>query len=195
MLLAAQLTAQDVKKVENLETIENQVFVNGSPEAVWNALSSYGNVSSFHSVIDDSMPINGSVDKASLGSEREVQIPDGINNIIFKERIVNFSEGIYYTYEVFESENFPTKRMKVTYGVRLDEKGRTILYSKTAYKLSNILSTKFLKRKLDKANNDSLLAYKYFIETGERNTDLKILRKRYLKEVQDGASDYFAVNQ
>ena len=41
---------------------------------------------------------------------------------------------------------------------------------------------------------DSLLAYKYYIETGERNTDIKILRKRYHKEDDENTTVYAAVN-
>ena len=194
MVIATQLSAQQFIDGQKLEVLEHQVVVQNSHEAVWKALSAFGNVSTFHTTIDDSMTLNGSEEEAKLGAEREVQIPDGITNIINKERIVTFIDGVYYTYEVYESENFPTKKMQVTYGVRLDEKGRTILFSKTFYKLNNVINTKFLKRKLKKFSMDSLLAYKYYIETGERNTDIKILRKRYQKEDHENNPDYIAVN-
>lgn len=194
ILTVAQLSAQQFLDGEKLEVIENQVMVQNSHQAVWKALSAFGNVSKFHTSIDDSMALNGTKEVAKLGAEREVQIPDGINNIINKERIVTFIDGVYYTYEVYESENFPTKKMQVTYGVRLDEKGRTILFSKTFYKLNNAINTKFLKRKLKRIGMDSLLAYKYYIETGEKNTDIKILRKRYQKEDHESNPDYIAVS-
>ena len=188
----AQLTSVEVCQ-KYIEILESKVVVRNSHEAVWDALSSFGNVSKFHTTIDDSMSLNGTTDKAKLGVEREVQIPDGINNIINKERIVTFIDGVYYTYEVYESENFPIKKMLITYGVRIDSKGRTILFSKTFYKLNNGLSTKFLKRKLKRFGMDSLLAYKYYIETGERNTDIKILRKRYHHEDEEHNNVYAAV--
>lgn len=194
ILLVANVSAQQVIDGEKLEVLENKVVVHNSHEAVWEALSSFGNVSNFHTTIDDSVALNGTKEEAQLGVEREVQIPDGINNIINKERIVTFIEGVYYTYEVYESENFPTKKMLVTYGVRIDSKGRTILFSKTFYKLNNGLNTKILKRKLKRFGMDSLLAYKYYIETGERNTDIKILRKRYHKEDDEDTTVYAAVN-
>jgi len=194
ILLVTNVSAQQVIDGEKLEVLENKIVVHNSHEAVWEALSSFGNVSKFHTTIDDSMALNGTKDIAKLGVEREVQIPDGINNIINKERIVTFMDGVYYTYEVYESENFPTKKMLITYGVRIDSKGRTILFSKTFYKLNNGLNTKFLKRKLKRFGMDSLLAYKYYIETGERNTDIKILRKRYHKEDDEHTTVYAAVN-
>ena len=185
ILLVTQISAQQIIDGEKMDVLENQVIVQNSHEAVWEALSNFGNVSDFHSMIDESIVLNGTKEEASLGSEREIQIPDGIINIINKERIVTFIEGVYYTYEVYESENFPTKTMQVTYGVRIDSRGRTVLFSKMFYKLNNRINTRLLKGKMDRANMDSLLAFKYFIETGERNTDIKDLRKRYDQEEQE----------
>lgn len=195
MLLVSSLSAQQVIDGEKMEVLENQVIVQNSHKAVWKALSSFGNVSSFHTTIDESVMLNGTEEEARLGAEREIQIPDGIHNIINKERIITYIEEVYYTYEVYESENFPNKIMQVTYGVRLDAKGRTVLFSKTFYKLNNALNTKFLKRKMKRASMDSLLAYKYYIETGERNTDIKTLRKRYHDEGEDRNNDYVLTTQ
>ncbi len=150
LLFVSQLSAQQFVDGEKLEVLENQVVVQNSHEAVWKALTAFGNVSKFHTSIDDSMALNGTKEEAKLGAEREVQIPDGINNIIHKERIVTFIDGVYYTYEVYESENFPTKKMQITYGVRLDEKGRTILFSKTFYKLNNAISTRVFEKEIEK---------------------------------------------
>ncbi len=194
VLFIGQLSGQQLIDGEKMEVLEYQVVVQNSHEAVWQALSAFGSVSKFHTAIDDSMALNGTDEQANLGAEREVQIPDGINNIIHKERIVTFIDGVYYTYEVYESENFPTRKMQITYGVRLDEKGRTILFGKTFYKLNNAINTRFLKRKLKRFGMDSLLAYKYYIETGEKNTDIKILRKRYQKEDHENNPDYIAVS-
>ena len=194
MMMFSQLSAQQYIDGEEMEVLEHKIVVQNSHEAVWNALVEFGNVSNFHSSFDDSVSLNGTNELAQLGVEREVQIPDGINNIINKERIITFMDGVYYTFEVYESENFPTKKMHITYGVRLDEKGRTILFVKTFYKLNNAINTRFLKRKLNRLGMDSLLAYKYYIETGERNTDLKILRKRYQKEGDGFDPDYLAIS-
>lgn len=180
LLVVAQLSAQENIKDEKLNFFENQVVVNTSPAEVWAVLAAFGNVSDFHSTIDDSIPINGSKEEAILGSEREIQIPDGVNNIINKERIIDLIEGVYYTYDIFESENFPIKKMQVTYGVRLNFKGQTVLFSKTYFKLNNALANRFLRKKLERANMDSLLAYKFYLETGETDADLKVLRKMFI---------------
>jgi len=180
LLLVTQLSAQQIIEGEEMEFLENKVVVNNTPQEVWKALVAYGNVSTFHSTIDESIVLNGSAEKAMLGAEREIQIPDGINNIINKEKIIKIIEGIYYTYDVYESENFPIKKMQVTYGVRLNFKGQTILFSKTYFKFNNALANRFLRKKLDRVNKDSLLAYKYYLETGEKDTDIEVLRKRFI---------------
>ena len=190
LLMAIQLSAQQIIEGEKMKFLESKVVVNNTPQEVWKALAAFGNVSTFHSTIDESIVLNDSAEEAMLGAEREIQIPDGINNIINKERIIKFIQGVYYTYDVYESENFPIKKMQVTYGVRLDHHGRTVLFSKTFFKFNNALANGLLKKKLDKANKDSLLAYKNYIENGERNTDIKELRKRYDNKDQSGDFDY-----
>ena len=179
LLLISTMSAQQFSDDDKINYLENSVVVKKSPHAVWEALSSFGDVSLINVTVDESVTLNGSKNQAALGAEREVLIPDGITNIINKERIVTLIDGVYYTYEVYETENFPTKRMWVTYGVRLDHKGRTVLFSKVFYELNNAFATTFLRRKVKRINMDSLLAYKNFIENGERQTDVKTLRKRY----------------
>ncbi|MGI9530046.1 hypothetical protein [Lutimonas sp.] len=189
IMAVTQMSAQDIIDGEKMKFFENKVIVNNSPEEVWRILTAFGNVSSFHATIDDSFAINGSAEEAAVGSEREIQIPDGVNNIINKERIIHLIDGVYYTYEVYESENFPIKKMQVTFGLRRNFKGQTILYSKTYYKFNNAIASRLLKKKLNRANMDSLLAYKYFMENGEKNTEIKVLRKRYVESVKAGEDD------
>lgn len=176
--------AQVKSDLKKNKIIHNKVVVEGSPQEVWKVLKAYGDVSSFNATIDESYMLNEGSGNAELGAEREIHIPNGINNIINKERIVDFVDGVYYTYDVYDTENFPIRQMEVTYGVRRDNRGRTILFSKTYFKLNNRINTKLLKGKIIKGNMDSLLAFKYFIENGDNNSDIKSLRKRYDKEVR-----------
>lgn len=192
LLLKTVIFAQEEKG--KTKFVENEVIINDSPQKVWKALSAYGNVSYVNATIDDSVMLNGTNEEAHLGAEREVQIPNGVNNIINKERIINYIEGVYYTFEVYESENFPTKKMQVTYGVRQDFKGRTILFSKTYYELNNGLVTNIFKRKMKRANMDSLLAYKNYIETGEANAEIKSLRKMYDNEDEEPGNGMIVTN-
>lgn len=176
------------------KTILNQVIVEGSPQQVWKVLKAYGTVSNFNATIDESYMLDQSTGEAKLGAEREIHIPNGINNIINKERIVAYVDGVYYTYDVYETENFPTKQMEVTYGVRRNGSGQTVLFSRMEYEMNNYLNTRMFKGKLKKSNFDSLLSFKNYIETGEMNTDLKELRKRYSEtESEDEDTADFAI--
>ena len=179
---------------DGVKYLENEVVINDSPQNVWKTLTAFGNVSNFNSTIDDSVVLNGTSGEAHLGAEREIQIPNGVNNIINKERIITYTEGVYYTYDVYESENFPTKKMQVTYGVRQDYKGRTILFSKTYYEMNSSLVTNFFKRKLKRANLDSLIAYKHYIETGESDTEIKTIRKWYEDEEEHEDNGLIVIN-
>jgi hypothetical protein len=185
ILSAVRVTAQQFGNDGKLKYLENHIVVNTTPEEAWQALASFGNVSNFNAAYDESVILNDTPDEVRLGAEREVLIPDGVMYIINKERIVTLIEGVYYTYEVYETENFPTKKMWVTYGVRLDHSGRTLIFSKVFYEFNNVLATTFLKGKLKRYNMDSLMAYKNFIETGEKNKDIKELRKLYQHHKED----------
>ena len=146
------------------------------------------------STIDEGSALNGSLNLAVLGAERESIIPKGIYNIIQKERIIELVDGAYYTYEVYDSENFSVKKMYVTYGVKLDNEGNTVLYGITEYKMNSGLATRMVKGKLSKGNMDSLIAYKHFIETGEENGDIDSLRKRYDEDERMKSEDVIVVN-
>jgi len=184
LFVIGNVTAQKDDLESGMKIIANEVIVNSSPEDVWQALASFGNVSSFLSTIDEGGALNGSLNLAVVGAERESIIPQGINNIIQKERIIELMEGVFYTYDVYESESLPVKIMFITYGIKLDEEGKTVLYSIIRYKMNSSLKTRMLKGKLDKGNMDSLIAYKYYVETGEENRNIEILRKQYNRSDQ-----------
>ncbi|WKK65256.1 hypothetical protein [Lutimonas zeaxanthinifaciens] len=179
LTVTSAIYAQVKSDFKKSKTIYNEVIVNGSPQQVWKVLQSYGEVSNFNATIDESYMLNEGTGVAVLGAEREIHIPNGINNIINKERIVAFVDGVYFTYDVYDTENFPTRQMEVTYGVRRNRSGQTVLFSRTEYEMNNYLTTSMLKGKLKKSNFDSLLSFKDYIETGEMNTDLKELRRQY----------------
>ena len=189
LFVIGNMTAQKDDLEAGMKIISNEVIVNSSPEDVWQALAYFGNVSSFLSTIDEGSALNGTLSLAVVGSERESIIPQGINNIIQKERIIELMEGVYYTYDVYESESLPVKKMLITYGIKLNEEGNTVLYSRIKYKMNSGLKTRMLKGKLDKGNMDSLIAYKYYIETGEENRDIVVLRKRYKDRDQIQSDD------
>lgn len=170
--------------------IHNEVIIDESPDQVWKVLKAYGEVSNYNATIDKSHMLNDGTGDAELGAEREIYIPNGIYNIINKERIVEYVEGVSYTYEVFHTENFPTREMEVTYGIRRNGLGQTILFSRMEYQMNNYLNTRMYKGKLRKSNFDSLLSFKNYIETGKMNKNLKELRKQYSENEIDHTTDF-----
>lgn len=190
LISVGTIVAQVNGDFKRSKIFHNEVVVEGSPQQVWQVLNAFGKVSSFNATIDESYMLSKGTGEAELGAEREIHIPNGINNIINKERIIAYVDGVYYTYKVYETENFPTKDMEVTYGVRRNGSGQTVLFSRTEYEMNNYLTTRMFKGKLKKSNFDSLLSYKNYIETGEINWDLKELRKQYGEKDMNGETDF-----
>lgn len=169
----------NAKAHKKLARVQYEMEVNASPEKAWEVLASYGDVAHFHPQLESSQSLNGSHSKASLGCERECVIPDGKKKIVVRERVTDFVEGQYYTYHVYEWENFPLNTMYNTFGVKTNGEGKTFIYQITNYRLRPAFLTGLMKWKLRSSARDSLLGYKHFIETGEKKANIKEVRKRY----------------
>lgn len=157
--------------------IEDKIRVNSSMDRVWLVLSDFSGVGSFHALYDESSAIKPGSKYAAVGAERESLMPDGMYNVILKERVIDLVEGSHYTFEVYESENTPLESMQVTYGLRTDAAGFPEIYSRLSYDMGSAVKTNMSKRRFRKSNKLSLLSYKYYIETGLVEKDLKRLRK------------------
>lgn len=175
-----QLFAQTKKdKQMKLTKVEYEMVVNVTPQKAWEVLADYGNVAGFHSQLESSRSLNGSSSKAELGCDRECVIPDGKKKIVVKEKIYEFVEGQYYTYDVYEWTNFPLNAMHNTFGVKTNSEGKTVIYQITNYRLKPGFLTGFMKGKIRSSARTSLLGYKHYMETGEKNADPKIIKAKY----------------
>jgi hypothetical protein len=172
-----------------LGLVENSIVVRSSPDEVWKVLSDFAGIGDFHVLYEESSRVNGESDVASLGLERIGLIPNGNFNVILTERIVQIEEGSHYTYEVTDWENIALGVMRVTYGVRTNELGSTELYSRTYYEMSNGIMTRLFKSRFQRDSKDSLISYKYYIETGGREKDRKRLRKWFREAEKDGLEE------
>ena len=94
VLVLSNLNAQESNRESGMRIISDEVVINSSPAEAWETLTAFGNVSDFLSTIDEGSALNGSLDLAVLGAERESIIPKGIHNIIQKERIINLLKGL-----------------------------------------------------------------------------------------------------
>jgi len=186
--LFAQVSANVYRVIENRVTVEAPVDV------AWTALADFYGVSSFHVLFDESNLLKGNYGLA-VGNERESHIPDGINNVILKERITEMKEGSFYSYTVYDWENIPLDGMRVTYGVGVNEGGETEIYNRTVYRMTSGMVTGLTRSKFEKGSKDSLISFKYFIETGRSQKDLKKLRKWFkTREKEQDQGDFVANN-
>ena len=167
---------QEYKGVKLTETT-TQVIIDASPHKAWEALSQYGNVSSFHAGIDLSVHGKNNSDEASLGVERTCTIKDGKREIILVERIIEYEEGQFYRYEVFEWKNFPLKVMFFAFAIKSDKDKNTILSITQNYRLKPGFITGIMKGKIKKQQREILMGYKNYIETGEKRVPIATLEK------------------
>jgi len=70
-----------------LKHIRREMQIQATPERLWEILSQYGDVSSFHSGVVESHAVTGSSNTASKGCERVCNIVDMGMKVMLKERI------------------------------------------------------------------------------------------------------------
>jgi hypothetical protein len=174
--------------------VENRIQVDTSPEIAWKILADFSGVSEFHALFDESSLLRGREGHVELGVERETHMPEGITNVILKERVTEVLEGSYYTYTVYEWENIQLEGMRVTYGVAVNEYGQTEIYNRTAYRLRSRMMTGLARGKFDRRSKDGLISYKFFIETGHEEKDLKKLRNWHRKRLTEPEERDFIVS-
>jgi hypothetical protein len=159
-----------------LTEVISRVKIDAAPEKVWDVLSQYGNVSSFHAGVVKSISIAGSTDKATMGAERVCDIEDGKRKIQFEERITEFEEGSHYRYEVFRWKNFPLKMMFFAFAVEKNQNRETILSLIINYRLTPGFLTGIMKRKIRKMEHEILSGYKNYIETGVKKVPIETIK-------------------
>ena len=166
-----------------LTEVTTEVKIDATPKEVWDALSHFGDVSSFHGGVEKSVTRDGGSNKAEMGAERVCDILDGKREVVLVERIIEFEEGSHYRYEVFEWENFPLKMMFFGFAIEKDMEQNTILQLVINYRLKPGFMTNLMKWKIKKMEKEILIGYKNYIETGERKVPIGELKKKNYKFV------------
>jgi len=159
--------------------IHAEIEVRTTPQRMWDTLSKYGDVSTFHAGVVESHKVDGSENKAALGCERVCNIVDMGLAITLKEHIVNLEEGRSYQYEVYEWKNFPIQKMLFGFTILGGTSDHTTLAIDIEYKAKPAFLTPFMAGKMRRLARDVLLGYKHFIETGEKRIPIKEIKKRY----------------
>lgn len=182
MVLIMSLGTQQIypQKEMKLMKVNYEVEVNVSPEKAWEVLASYGDVGNYHSGVKSSESINGSSNTAEMGCDRVCYLEDGKRKITVKEKIIDFKNGQYYTYDVYDWENFPLKKMQNTFGVKTTN-NKTVIYQTIRYRLKPRILTLPMKGKMKNSAYEALIAYKHYMETGEKNVSMDELKKKYKK--------------
>lgn len=161
-----QLTQHEGVK---LTVVTTSVNIDAPRKKVWNALSQFGNVSSFHFGVELSFAGKDSGDKARLGAERTCNVLDGKTEITLVERITEFEEGHCYRYQVFEWKNFPLKVMFFGFSIEESTDGSVALSLIQNYRLKPGFMSGLMKWKIRQMQRRILLGYKHYVETGEAN--------------------------
>ena len=178
-LFTNQINAQKIEKEMKLNSIDYEMVVDVTPQQAWSVLASYGDVGDYHAILDSSKSLNGSPNQAEMDCERECIIPQGKRKIMVRERIIDIKEGEYYTYDVYDWDNFPLRKMHNTFGVKKNDKGQTVIYQHTDFRLKPRFLTWIMKGKLRNGARETLMAYKHYMETGEKRVPVKQLKKKY----------------
>lgn len=162
-----------------LKKVKTELVVNVPQEKAWEVLSSFGDVGSYHSGIVDSKSLNGSQNDAEFGCSRECVLSEGKKPIVVREKIIEIKEGQYFVYDVYDADNFPVTKMLVTFGTRSNAKNETVIYFENSYLLKPKFLSGLMKGKIRSGGYDALIAYKHYMETGEKNADMESLKKKY----------------
>jgi len=177
-----QLTKHNGIKLAKVTT---SIKINASKEKTWEALSHYGDVSTFHAGVEKSINHSRFTNIAALGVERTCNILDGKREVILKEKITEYLEGRYYRYQVFEWKNFPLKVMFFGFSVADISNAKSKLTLVINYRLKPGFLTSLMKWKIKKMEKEILMGYKSYIETGEKNTAIQTLKKRNYQFAQN----------
>jgi Polyketide cyclase / dehydrase and lipid transport len=160
-----------------LTAVKSEIAIDATAGEIWDALTRFGDVSSFHAGVDLSTAGDDFGDEAALGSERTCVVKDGRRVITLHERITEYEEGECYRYEVFDWKNFPLQVM--FFGFEIEEKtdgGRSLSLVQN-YRLKPGVLTGLMKWKIRQQQRTILLGYKHYVETGENNVPIKDIEK------------------
>jgi len=162
-----------------LTEVKYKIIVDVTKEKAWKILADYGNVGMFHSGVASSKSINGSGNVAALGCDRECHLIDGKRRIMVQEKIIDFKDGVYYTYDVHTWKNFPLAKAHNTFGVETNLEGKTVIYNMSRYRLKPGFLTWIMKGKMKSSMRDAVIVYKHFMETGEKNANMAMIKEKY----------------
>jgi len=161
--------------------------IDKTPEEVWAEVAgNYIHVDEVAKAITESYSESGDVTEG-VGAKRFCAIDFGKRKVEVKEEIIDYQTTTgrnEFTYRVYESKGFPAKVYN-TWVVRKGSDGKTYLGTAFKMRANFSLLTGMLVKKLKKQGGvkNGVLAYKHFLETGERNVEPVKLAELYPEQI------------
>ena len=170
---------------QKFHVLHQEVEINASVDAVWDEVAgNFVNSGEIAASINASRCLTGDL-TTGVGAERFLDFDFQGTRVQAKERIVAYracGDNREFTYDVYDSKGSPlTVKVYSTWIVRKSEDGKTYLGTAFIFRANLAFLTGLIGRQLAKSGSlrTGLLAYKHYLETGEKRVDSAKLNERY----------------
>lgn len=194
IVLSGQVQAQNLnptnggyesKRIINgkkFRVLYTEVAIDKTVDEVWNEVAgNFMNIGEIVKGVNYTRCLSGDTTEG-LGAARYCNLDAQGKTIEIKERIIEYDDcGDHreFTYDVYESKGFPAKTYS-TWIVRKGDDGKTYLATVFIFRANFAPLTGVIANKLSKDGfRDGVLAYKHYLETGEKKVDGKTLNELY----------------
>lgn len=165
--------------------LHQELEINASVDAVWDEVAGnfVNSVEIAESVID-SRCLSGDL-KKGLGTERLLHFKFDGKEVEAKERIVDYRDAgdiREFTYDVYASKGSPlTVKVYNTWTVRKNGDGKTMLGTAFTFRAKLAFMNSIIGKQLARSGSlrTGLLAYKHYLETGEKRVEAAKLNSLY----------------
>lgn len=168
---------------KKFHVLYQEVVIDKTVDEVWNEVSgNFVDSGEIAHSINESRCLSGDL-REGLGAERYLNFNFLGKAREAKERIVEFKEDPdhrEFTYHVYEAKGSPATVYN-TWTVRKGKDGKTYLSTAFILRAKLAFLTGLIGKKLAQSGSlrDGLLAYKHYLETGEKNVESKRLNELY----------------
>ena len=170
---------------QKFHVLHQEVEIDAAVDAVWDEVAgNFVNSGEIAASINASRCLSGDLTQG-LGAERFLDFDFQGTQVQAKERIVEYrqcGDTRDFTYDVYESKGSPlTVKVYSTWIVRKSEEGKTYLGTAFIFRAKIAFLTGMIGQQLAKSGSlrTGLLAYKHYLETGEKRLDSAKLNERY----------------
>lgn len=170
---------------KKFHVLHQEVCIDKTIDEVWAEVAgNFVHSGEIAASINSSRCLSGDITQG-LGTERYLNINFQGKNLEVKERIIDFRDtGDHreFTYDVYESKGTPLNiKTYNTWIIRKDTDGKTYLGTVFIFRASLPFLNGILGKSLSKSGSlrTGLLAYKHYLETGEKKVTDKKLNELY----------------